>query len=181
MNLLQALGGGDQSAFEQLYRLTRGDLTAYARRLVRAPAAADDVLQEAFLAIWTGAYRYDPLRSAPMTWLRTIVRNKAFDLYRWQAARLPDSCDAWDENTLPASEASPCERLQATQQLALLSCWLGYLCMEQRRAIELTWMQQLSHAHAAERMGKPLGTVKTLVRRGLIGLRISAAAAAAAA
>lgn len=173
-SLLRRIDAGDRLAFEQLYRQVAQVLASYARRWTDNAGSAEEVLQEALLAIWGKASSFDPAQGAPMTWLRTIVRNQAFDLHRRQMARLPCTQTEWDSGLLVSAAPDPCEHVESLQANAALMRWLQDLGEEPRRAIELTWLAELSHRDAATVMKKPLGTVKTMVRRGLLQLRQSA-------
>lgn len=173
--LLSAIKKGDYPAFTQLHRIAAPRLRRYARRLEGNADSADEILQESLLAIWSNARLYDPAKAAPMTWLRTIVRNQAFDLHRRQTARLPGSQNDWDPSLMVSDAPDPSSCLEQVQANVTLSSWLKELEAEPRLAIELTWLGELSHRDAAEVMNKPLGSLKTLVRRALIQLRQSAA------
>ena len=87
--LLKACGRGDQSAFARLYDATSSRVVGLAVRVVRDPAQAEEVAQEAFLEIWRTSGRFDPAKGSPLGWLLTIVHRKAVDRVRsaWSATR----------------------------------------------------------------------------------------------
>src|ERR671931_1672148 len=80
--LLAAVAKGDQAAFERLYAATRAKLYGVALRILRRHDLADEVIQETYVKIWRSAGQFDPARSAPITWMVTIARNRAIDLVR---------------------------------------------------------------------------------------------------
>ena len=168
-DLLARTGAGDRRAFADLYSATRAKLFAVSLRIVREGAIAEEVLQESFVSIWNHAGDYAAARSAPMTWMTAIVRNRSLDFVR-RSREEPDIDDALsaalvDESAAPAREAE--ERAQAHD---LRDC-LGELDAEQRQSIALAFFHGLTHSELAAHLRRPLGTVKTHIRRGLIRLR----------
>ena len=82
VRLLAAVADGDQAAFERLYAATRAKLYGVVLRILRRADLADEVMQEAYLKIWSSAGQFDPARASPITWMVTIARNRAIDLAR---------------------------------------------------------------------------------------------------
>ena len=166
----------DRSALRELYELTEARLMAVATRLLGDPAAAEDVLQEVFVGVWTRADRLPELRQHPMAWLTATVRNRAIDLMRkhrpevslhWQDAEGEEQVyDVADES------ATPPERLLVAEAEHQLGDCLGQLEPEPREAVLLAYFEGLTHADLAARLGRPLGTVKAWVRRSLDRLRL---------
>ncbi len=172
--LLARSGGGDCRAFSELYRLSAPRLLPYAFRIVKTNALAEDVLQESFMAIWRGAAAFDQTRSAPFTWMATIVRNKAVDYMR--ANQLQNQLTEWGDEgaaTLRYADPStqPCDAAANAQCREMIGFALTRLDALPRRAIELAYFHDLSHGEVANAMTAPLGTVKTWIRRGCISLR----------
>jgi RNA polymerase sigma-70 factor, ECF subfamily len=176
-SLLARIAQQDRAALRALYDATAGALLAVAHRVLNDRAAAEDVLQEVFVGVWGKATQLPELRSHPMAWLTATVRNRAIDALR---RRRPDislhwhdadgeerSFDAPDENT-----PSPPEQLQATQCDQQLTDCLQQLEPEPRHAVQLAYFEGLTHAELAERLVKPLGTIKAWVRRSLDRLRL---------
>lgn len=161
----------DQQAFSALYRFTSAKLFAVALRITRRRDWAEEVLQEAFVNIWNHAGGYTATKSAPMTWMTAIVRNRALD---W--LRRPREVEINEDQeemlaSIPDDSPGPEELLQrATESGELAEC-LKALTEEQQRSISLAFFYGLSHGELAEQMRKPLGTVKTWIRRGLERLK----------
>lgn len=161
----------DQRAFAELYRYAAPKLFAVALRILRREDWAEEVLQESFVSIWNHADGYSSSKSAPMTWMTAIVRNRALD---W--VRRPN-VEAGDENYDVLVEALPDDGESAEMRLgrqrdgrALAEC-MKELSGSQRQSIALAYVHGLSHGELAEYMKEPLGTVKTWIRRGLDRLK----------
>ena len=169
--LLSRCALADQRAFAALYQATSAKLFAVAVRITRRRDWAEEVLQESYVKIWHHAGSYDGDKSAPLTWMTAIVRNRALD---W--LRRPTEVQSSDE--VEAYLASVADEAPGPEQLAVLSAQSTELhtCMEQlsddqKRSIALAFFHGLSHGELSETLGKPLGTVKTWVRRGLDRLK----------
>lgn len=177
--LLTAAGRGDHDAFSEVYARTSAHLFGVALRILGRSQSAEEVLQEAFVNVWRNAasYRGEVGGQAiqPMTWLITIVRNKALDELR-SRSRLSETelapFDDEDED-VHMQEPSP-SALElfsaAAQSLHIERCMEG-LQGTQRQSLALAYYQGLSHTEVASQMGAPLGSVKAWIRRGLERLR----------
>ncbi len=155
----------DAKALEQLYALASPKLFAVILNMVRRRDIAEDILQDSFINIWNNADRYRADKSAPMTWMSRIVRNRTIDWLRCQPKQEIGHEDA-DEmaGTLSFESASD-------SNFALHEC-LDELESTQRRAILQVYFRGLTHRELAERWGDPLGTIKSWIRRGLEKLRL---------
>jgi RNA polymerase sigma-70 factor (ECF subfamily) len=161
----------NQRAFSELYALTAPKLFGVALRILRRQDWAEEVLQECYISIWNHAGEYVAARSAPLTWMTSIVRNRCLDwLRRPQQEATGDeyeiALDAWRDES-----PGPLERLAAAGDAAALARCLGMLDGRQRQSIMLAFFHGLSHSEVASHMKEPLGTVKTWVRRGLERLK----------
>jgi RNA polymerase sigma-70 factor (ECF subfamily) len=172
--LLAACALGDRTAFADLYRATAGILFALAVRLLRRRDQAEEVLQDCYLSIWNSAGSYSRALSAPMTWMTAIVRNRCFDLLRRPVVEVtlePDEDGEAPLEKLEADEPNPLERLCAVADAEAIARCLAGLGPEQRQVIVLAFYEGLSRWELAARLGRPVGTVKTWIRRGLERLR----------
>ncbi len=174
VGLLRSVGAGDRAAFHHLHALTSRRLLPFAKRIVKSKDVAEEVLQESFIAIWRDAGRFDRNRAAPMTWMITIVRNKAIDSLRANALRelLTDHAphDIPFAGLDPA--AGPCEAAELAQRSRQIRHGLSTLGLLPRQAIELAYFQDMTHDEVALEMTIPLGTVKTWIRRGCQQIRL---------
>lgn len=170
VGLLTAAGRGDEKAFARLYELTSAKLFGVALRLLRRRDWAEDVLQECYVNIWHHSKEYSLTRSAPMTWMTTIVRNRSLDWLR----RPKVEQESRDENpfdAIPDDALGPLERLvQGAAVKGLFRC-MQQLAAKERQSIALAYFHGLSHSELAQHFREPLGTVKTYVRRGLNQLK----------
>ena len=161
----------DQRAFATLYQFSSAKLFAVAVRITRRRDWAEEVLQEAFVNIWNHAAGYNSAKSAPMTWMTAIVRNRALD---W--LRRPREVEIDEEHeelmaSIPDESPGPEELLRRSLEAGELAECMKSLTEEQQRSVTLAFFYGLSHGELAEQMRKPLGTVKTWIRRGLDRLK----------
>jgi RNA polymerase sigma-70 factor (ECF subfamily) len=173
-DLLARTSLADQAAFGELYRLTCSHLYGVALRIVREPSAAEEILQESYVAVWHHAASYVAAKSQPLTWLTAIVRNRCLDsLRRREIDTVTLTSDQEDEPDIevPSDAASPAELLlQGAAAQSVREC-VETLEGGARQAIALAFFQGLSHAELSAHLREPLGTVKSWIRRGLERLR----------
>jgi RNA polymerase sigma factor (sigma-70 family) len=167
--LVALVARSDDSALAELY--DRYGRVAYglALRVLRDPALAEDALQEAFLAVWRTAPRFVPERSKASTWILTLVHRRAVDLVRSQERRRGEPLEALLQGRAtadPADEAAWLELERARVQDALRK-----LPDQQREALELAYYGGFTQSELAERLGEPLGTIKSRMFNGLSRLR----------
>jgi RNA polymerase sigma factor (sigma-70 family) len=171
---LAAVASRDAAAFRLLYDATSAKLFAFALRILHKREMAEEVLQESFVSIWNNASGYQAGLAAPMTWMTTIVRNKAFDLLRRVQDTVEIDADTFNKEVMDALESTgptPFEALQMSGDARALVACMRQLEGLQRQAIALAFYHELSHSEVAQQMRLPLGTVKTWIRRGLERLR----------
>lgn len=161
----------DHRALAELYRLSSTRLFVIAVRITRTRDLAEEVLQESFVNIWRHADAYSADKNAPMTWMSSIVRNRALDwLRRRHEVEMNHEHEALIA-AIPDGGPGPEERCMQSADAARLACCLEQLDENQQHVIRMAFYDGLSHAELAEKMGKPLGTVKAWIRRDLIRLR----------
>jgi RNA polymerase sigma-70 factor (ECF subfamily) len=171
MELLARTALADQSAFEQLYRMTSSHLYGVAMRILRESAAAEEVLQESFVNIWHHAGSYVAARSQPLTWLTSVVRNRCLDRLRRRDVDTVNIDD--EEHAMAIADRSPTPLdllLSGAEANAVRRC-VETLDAGPKQAIALAFYQGLSHSELARHLKEPLGTVKSWVRRGLERLK----------
>ena len=171
--LLAAIAARRQSdALGQLYDRYNRLAIAVAYRVLGELGAAEDTVQDAFLAVWRRVDSFDPARGTVRSWLLTIVRNGAIDRRRGRHARaLQDS--ALDDHAfhLATDGEETFETVASAVEAEAVRDALAALPPEQREAIELAYFGGLTHQEIAERTGAPLGTIKGRMRLGLHKLR----------
>lgn len=172
---LAATARKDGDAFRQLYDATSSKLFGFALRILVKRELAEEVLQESFVSIWNNAASYQAGLAAPMTWMTTIVRNKAYDALRRIDGAVEIDADHFDKEVMDALESvdpTPIEALQISDESKALARCFAKLESLHRQAIALAFYHDLSHSEVAEQLALPIGTVKTWVRRGLEKLRL---------
>ncbi|HEX8375795.1 MAG TPA: sigma-70 family RNA polymerase sigma factor [Geminicoccaceae bacterium] len=168
--LLAAVAAGDQAALGELYTRTSSRLFGVALRLLRRHDLAEEALHDAYLKVWRRAGSYSPERGPALAWLTTITRRAALDRLRRQRREISLE-DAPEVQELEAPGDEPLARIAASADgAALLGC-LEKLGSEQRNCILLAYRDGYSHDELARLLGRPLGTVKSWVRRSLIRLK----------
>lgn len=176
-DLLARTAMSDQSAFAELYRITSGQLYGVALRMLRDQAAAEEILQDAYVSVWHHAGTYAAAKSQPMTWLTSIVRNRCLDqLRRRELDTVPMNRDSGDDDgeiemDFAAEGPGPMDMLVAGAESRSVRSCVETLEGGQKQAIALAFYQGLTHAELAEQLRQPLGTIKSWVRRGLERLR----------
>ncbi len=167
--LMVRVARGDRSALSRLFTEEGGRLIAVARRIVRRPDLAEEVVQDAFVAAWQRAGQFDAARGSARVWLTTIVRNRALNLIRDDSRLELHDTDTLAE--LGEREADADMAFDRLAEGAALKRCLGGLEAPRRRAILLCYVTGLSHGEVAALLNTPLGTVKAWIRRGLLALQ----------
>jgi RNA polymerase sigma-70 factor (ECF subfamily) len=161
---------GDRRAFRTLYERTGAKLHATVRRILRNEAAAEDAVQEAYVRVWRQAGDFDASIASPIAWMTTIARHAAIDIARRSAERVSAASADVDPEILDrlADPKSDVERLTAGRQLT--AC-LDKLEGDRRTMVLLAYCHGWSRDELAARFGRPVATVKTVLRRSLIALK----------
>jgi RNA polymerase sigma-70 factor (ECF subfamily) len=157
--LLVRVAAGDRQAFESVYQLASGRLFAICLHLLRDRGDAEDVLQEVFTSVWKKAGQFDPAKASAMTWLSMTARTRAID----PLSVIDDLPDADAQPPAAAEQASDRERLARC---------LDTLESKRRALIRAAFLDGSSYEELARRIGSPLGSVKSWIRRGLGQLRV---------
>jgi len=170
--LLAGLAAGRLEALDALYERYKSMAFGIARRITADDVLAEDVVQDAFLGAWRGADRYVEGRGTVRTWLLSIVHHRAIDAVRRR--RPSGELPAEDEGrvtpqvlTMPDVWGEVAERLDRET----VAAGLATLPAAQREALELAYWGGLSQSDIADRLGVPLGTVKSRIRLALVALR----------
>jgi RNA polymerase sigma-70 factor (ECF subfamily) len=145
-----------------------------AQRLLNRPSEAEDAVQEVFIALWKNASRFDPSIASETTFVAMIARRRLIDRQRRNARRPEGEPVAIEDLPLSASEETA--QLDLQEDAAKAAAAIEQLKPEQRSALRLAVCHGWPHQLIADRLGLPLGTVKTHVRRGLTKVREQLAA-----
>lgn len=167
------LRDGEMAAFEVIYDRHSGVAFSLAYRICGARQSAEEVVQEAFLALWRSGARYDPSRGSVRTWVLGIVHNRAIDAVRRNVVHERRRAgDEGLEERLVASEWTEAEVVHRDEAREIRAA-LETLPEEQARVIELAYFGGFTHTEIAALLGAPVGTIKGRMRLGLEKLRNS--------
>jgi RNA polymerase sigma factor (sigma-70 family) len=158
----------EQSALAELYDRFGRPAYGLALRILRDEALAEDAVQEAFLALWRTAGRFMPERGKASTWILTLVHRRAVDIVRREERRRADALEQAPE---PESRVAVDEEAWLRLQRERVQDALRMLPDQQREAIELAYYGGFTQSELAERLGQPLGTIKSRMFMGLSRLR----------
>lgn len=189
--LVRRVAGGDETAFMSLYDRHAGLVFGTAVRFLRDREAAAEVVQDVFLAIWQRAGQFDPRSGSAVGWFVGIARNRSIDRLRADARRpspaygrpgdagagagAPPWLDAVDgaAGRLGGSrDGDPAAELDRAWTRALVRTTLAEVTPDERRVVVMAYDQGLSQSEIADRLGVPIGTVKSRTRRALARLRL---------
>jgi len=162
---LERMVAGDTRALEELYDRHGDLLYSLVRRILSRAEDTEDAIQEIWLQAWRGARTYDPKRGTVCGWLVSIARSRAIDRLRSEGSRKravdAAGVDAPDPPESPAESAVDQERRQHVDQA------MSQLDPQHREVLELAYFAGLSQSEISERLGAPLGTVKSWTRQAL--------------
>lgn len=169
-DLLVAAGAGDRAAFGALYDRTSARVFGLVRRLVVDPAQAEEVTQDVYLEIWQTAPRFDRDRGSAISWMFTLAHRRAVDRVRSaQSAHDRDLRIGARDLDVPIDTVAESAEVRIEHERAREA--LAGLSELQRECVALAYYGGLTQSEIAERLGVPLGTVKTRLRDGMIRLR----------
>jgi len=165
--LVAAVGRQDEAALGVLY--DRHGATCYrlALRVVRDPSLAEDVVQEAFVDLWRSGRSFEAGRGKGRTWILVITHRRAVDLVRREERRRAEPLNGFDA---PGDDGADIQ-VERNGERARVQSALQMLSAEQRRTLELAYYGGLTQSELAERLGEPLGTIKSRMFHALQRLR----------
>lgn len=174
LDLVDRIREGDQGALDLLYRRYSAPVYSLVWKVLQNSEEAEDVALDVFWQVWRQAERYDPSRGAPPAWIFTLARSRAIDRLRARRRR-EDRTVSIDDPELnidpPDEKAAPDDVVSFRQNRDAVRAAMSKLSAVQREAVELAFLEGMTHVEIAEKLGQPLGTIKTRIRQGLIRLR----------
>lgn len=168
--LLARVAREDRVAFAALFDRYASKVKGYLIRLGARGAQAEDLAQDAMVAIWRRAGSFDPAKAKASTWIFVIARNAWIDRLRRERVELAyrSSLDMSEES----DEERPDDAVERVQTGAQMQAALALLSEEQRQVVQLSFFEDRPHSEIAERLSLPLGTVKSRLRLALMKLRV---------
>jgi RNA polymerase sigma-70 factor (ECF subfamily) len=170
LDLVRRIAGGDEDAFRGLFRRYAPNALALARRVARQPFLAEEIVQEAFLAVWRNPAGYDRGRGSVKSWLMAMVHHRAVDAVRREESQRRRAEEAQVADAVPMQDIAEAvaQEVDLPGERRAVRTALEGLPDEQRQVIELMYFGGLSQTAIAGRLDLPLGTVKS---RTLLGMR----------
>ena len=168
--LMKRIAERDPAAVRELYDRHAGLVYAIALKMLKRRDEADELVTDLFWELWNKSARYDPTRAAPVTYIVTLARSRCIDRLRRSGRHTATSLDAGAQQQA-TNDPSPLDDVLLDENRVLVREALNTLDGNQRLALESAYYEGLTHSEIAEKLGKPLGTVKTYIRQGLIRLR----------
>jgi RNA polymerase sigma-70 factor (ECF subfamily) len=165
--LVALVARSDEFALAELYDRVGGTAYGLAYRVLRDEALAEDAVQEAFLGLWRSAGSFIPERAKASTWILTLVHRRAVDLVRREQRRRAEPLEGTPEPAVGSAEEAAWLRLDRERVQAALA----RLPDQQREAIELAYYGGYTQSELADRLGQPIGTIKSRMFAGLTRLR----------
>ena len=163
---VRRIAAADQGALAALYDATNRLVYGMALRILGNPADAEEVTLDLYTQVWRTAATFDERRGSVVAWLMTMTRTRSIDRLRSSAGRNRREESLADYGETPSAQRSSEPAVAREVRAALHS-----LAPEQREVIELAYWYGYSHSELADRLGQPLGTVKTRIRLGMMKLR----------
>ncbi len=167
---MAAIAQGDSVAFKTFYDRHSSIVYTLALRMLKSPQEAEQLLTDVFFEIWSARDRYDQDRSLPLTYLMRLTRSRAIDRLRRKGPVRGISLDPAEGIDVPI-DAPPPAAIEADEERQRITTALSTLDQDHRRILECAYYDGLSHSEIAERLNKPLGTVKSSIRIGLAKLK----------
>lgn len=166
---LARCAAGDKAALNGIYASEGARMLGVALRILKRRSLAEDAVQDAFVLIWRNAAKFDPAKGSGATWIYTVLRNRSLTILRDEARSEPAEMPVGEEVVDEAE--TPEETIARLSDAEALKHCLEKLEPKRRMAIALTYVHGLSHGELAGKLGIPLGTIKSWLRRSLLTLR----------
>lgn len=167
--LLARVARRDEEAFAELYNRYATALYSVALGIVRDGREAEEVVQDAFVRVWKKAHTYDPAGARPFRWVFLITRRLCLSRLRVKKNHMLAPVE--NEDFFASRASTDHEVREQEERREAIRRLLGELAPEQRECLEMALFTGMTHQEIAERMSRPLGTVKAWIRRGLLKIR----------
>ena len=161
---------GDEDAFAELYDMTSARVHGLVLSVLRAPDLAAEVTQEVYVEIWRQAARWSPEKGSLRAWMHTIAHRRAVDRVR-STQKESERDEKWAGTSRESGPDHTWEGVEQRLDVEGVRSALEELTAVQKEAVSLAYYGGYSHREVADMLGLPLGTVKTRIRDGLLGLR----------
>ena len=167
--LVSRISQGDEDAMRVFYDMTVRLVYGLSYRIVSNSEDAEEVALEVYLYVWKNACQYDPELSKPLTWLFMLTRSRAIDKVR-KSAKSVQIDDNIDESSITENENPEASHI-AYETRKIIKYAMSQLSSKQKEVIELSYYYQYSHSEIAQRVGIPVGSVKSTIRLAMVKLK----------
>lgn len=173
IKLLVKISDNKQSALNEFYDLTSGLVFSLSMKMLSVKEEAEELVMDIYTYVWKNANKYNPERSAPITWLLLITRSRCIDSIRSNSKRFTTEFLKDDDflSRVESSERSPEQVSGQAEKRKVINKALSTLSDNQRRTIELAYFYGYTQSEIANELGHPLGTIKSWARLGMFKLR----------
>ncbi len=171
VELMQEIKNGNVDELSKLYDEASGLVFSVALRILENRADAEEVTLDVFTQAWKTASTWDTARGSVTAWLVLLARSRALDRVRWRKSRSGAEVADTALNTFAASGRSAEELIEVRQQQERVQTALAQLNAAQRKSLDLAFFGGLTHQEIAEKLGEPLGTVKSRIRSAMIKMK----------
>lgn len=168
---LKACAAGDRAGLATLYEHEAARMITIAERILRRHELAEEIVQEAFLQIWSKAWQYQPDRGSARGWLYAVVRSRALNALRDGRREELTDTESLDRLQDEAGESFYTDLFEDLDTASRLRACLSRLDVVRRKTVFMAYVSGYSHGEIAGRLKLPLGTAKAWIRRSLLALR----------
>lgn len=168
-HVLKRIAAGDSTAVGECLNAYGGLVWSLCKKMCQSLDDAEDVVQEIFIELWKSADRYDPTKASESTFIAMIARRRLIDRIRSRTRAVPS--ETIDENAIGTENEAIGRKMELADDAKQAQECLGKLKTDEQSVIELAVCEGDSHSTVSEKLGLPLGTVKSHARRGLVKLR----------
>ncbi len=169
--LIQACAAGDRTALARIYQRYAPKLLGIAIRMIGQRARAEDIVQETFVSIWRHAGTYSPERGPAKAWMVGILRHKGIDHLRKSNREIPTEEATEGLTQDPAPDPDPFQALSSAQEGQKINQCLEKLDSEPKLCIQYAYFRGMTYEEVPTAIGRPVGTVKSWIRRSLVKLK----------
>ncbi len=167
--IVRACATGDRAALRRLFETEAPRMIGVAERMLRRRALAEEAMQDAFVQVWRKAGAFDPALGSGRSWLYAILRNRCLNILRDE--NRTDLMGEDQRHEEASEEDDPETAVLKLGEASRLRACLERLEPQRRQAIVLAYTRGLSHGELAGRLGLPLGTIKSWIRRAMLSLK----------